>query len=253
MVRLRREIEGLKRDHGKQEPIYLKHPICREILDELLMAAVRSLEWDKGGRVLLVSPPVSLARELLSLASHVTVVESSSERASQLREGLKDVADVRTLTIHEKEYAEISFERSAFDLIVSFDDLNGYFSPGNAVRKYGRELKVSGVFAGRACFAEKSEPNNSPGRWTISQDEFERESEGGFQLEGIERIAVSGMLVGKLSGRLPQVPPWLVKRAFAASLQLDKRLSRQALEQVPAVAHIFGAKSLGFGSVFSVD
>ena len=69
----------------------------------------------------------------------------------------------------------------------------------------------------------------------------------------IERNGVSGMLVGKLSGRLPQVPPWLVKRAFAASLQLDKRLSRQALGQVPAVAHIFGAKSLGFGSVFSVD
>ena len=70
---------------------------------------------------LLVSP-VSLAGEMLGEASHVTVVEAEAGRAEMLREGLKDVADVRTLTLHEKEYAEISFERSA-DLIVSFDDL----------------------------------------------------------------------------------------------------------------------------------
>ena len=253
MVRLRREIEGLKRDHAKRPPIFLERPECRRLLDQLMTRDVKEVEWDKGGRVLLVSPPIELARLLLGEASHVTIVEPHGKRAIELREGLSDVADVRTLTIHEKEYADISFERSAFDLIVSFDDLNGYFSPGNAVRKYGRELKVSGVFAGRACFAEVSEEGNVPGRWNIAQSEFEAESDGGFKIDSIQRISATGALVGKLSGRLPQLPDWMIEKAFKASLRLDNSLSREALDQVPAVCHIFGAKSLSFGSVFRVE
>ena len=253
MVRLRREIEGLKRDHSKRIPDYLQSQHFRTILDEMFADAIRQLDWEKGGRVLAVSPPLFLARELLKEASHLTIVESDSERASVLTKGLSDVADVRTLTIHEKVYSEISFERSAFDLILSLDDLNAYFSPGNAVRKYGRELKVSGVFFGRIVLTEESCQENKAGRWAVSQFEFEKESNGGFRLDSVERVLASAMLVSKLSDRLPQLPVWALRKMFQVSAGIDSRLSKRALSQVPAISYIHGGKALGFGSVFQVN
>ena len=138
-------------------------------------------------------------------------------------------------------------------MIVSLDDLNAYFSPGNAVRKYGRELKVSGVFLGRMVFAEQACQENKAGRWAVSQHEFEKESDGGFRLDNIERVVSSGILLSKVSERLPQLPDWAVRKMFELSLALDGRLSERALLQVPSVSYVYGGKALGFGSVFQMD
>ena len=253
MVRLKREIEGLKRDPEKCLPVYLEDEERRERLDTLFRGRIEEVSWEEGGRVLLVCPPLSLARRILELASHVTIVEPDSRRTADLLEGLSSISDVRTLTLHAREYAEISFERSAFDLTISFDDLNGYFSPGNALRKYGRELKVSGVFIGRVAFARAEEIENTPGRWEVSQLEFEKESKGGFRIDSIERLAATGIFLDEVSKRMPRMPRWILKKAWSAALRVDASLSPEALAGLPAVSIVLGGKGLTFGSVFQLN
>ena len=51
MVRLKREIEGLKRDPEKCLPVYLEDEERRERLDTLFRGRIEEVSWEEGGRV----------------------------------------------------------------------------------------------------------------------------------------------------------------------------------------------------------
>ncbi len=252
MVRLKREIEGLKWDDQKVEPAFLCRADLRLSLDEPFLARVRDFEWDEGGRVLLVSPPISLVESMLELASHVTIVEHDEERGKELIEKILPTVDVRCLTLHQKRYADIAFERSSFDLIVSFDDLNYYGSPGNAVWKYGRELKVNGALLARVILIPLEEDEEDHG-WAFSQRRFESEASGGIRIEGIERISVAGLRALQALDSLPTPLRWVIRKSMNAAKRVDKSLSTEAREANTAAACLVGYKSLGFGKVFQLD
>lgn len=253
MVRLKREIEGLKRDEKKALPAYLGDDVGRTVLDRHAEHRMMEIPFERGGRSLAVSPSESQVRLLLQNSSHVSVVENDPERLTRLMDSLKDVEDVRTLTFHSKPYSEISFERSSFDFIISLDDLNWYHSPGNAVRKYGRELKVSGLFLGRCVLNRENEETNLPGEWAISEREFKRESDGGFRTDVIQRFSATGIVLGRMATRLNALPSWVREKALRGTMRLDAALSTEVLEGVPALSYIVGGKALGFGTVFHKD
>ena len=91
MVRLKREIEGLKRDEKKVLPGYLAQGVGLDVLNEHALSRTMALPFDRGGRALVVSPSELTVRALLECSAHVSVVENEPERLQTLMNSLQDV------------------------------------------------------------------------------------------------------------------------------------------------------------------
>ena len=94
------------------------------------------------------------------------------------------------------------------------------------------------------------EEHNIPGEWPISEQEFMKESAGGFRTDAIDRFSATGVALGPLAARLNAVPKWMREKLLRGSLAVDAALSDEFLKGVPALTYVTGGKALGFGSVF---
>ncbi len=146
MVRLRREIEGVRRNYAAPHPAYA--------LDETASAAVLPVldEWllaQEPGRVALAGSPRRDLAEALAKAGHwVTVSDLEDEALRQWHAELApDVAS--HLTLLARPYGDVTFGPASFDRVALFDGLSAYQEPGWILHKASRELKPDGLLAVR--------------------------------------------------------------------------------------------------------
>ncbi len=147
MVRLRREIEGVRRHPGVPVPAYAL----------TTAGAIGVLPWldswlvqQESGRVLFAGVPrEDLARTLARAGHWVTVCDLAEGEATALQARLTP-AEAGRLTLVERDYGEAAFGPSSFDLIVLADALHRYREPRWLIHKAHRELKIDGHLALRA-------------------------------------------------------------------------------------------------------
>lgn len=147
MVRLKREIEGVRRHPGVPVPAHCLTP----------EAAIGVLPWldswlvqQESGRVLFAGAPrIDLARTLARAGHWVTVCDLADGEATALQARLTP-AEAGRLTLVERDYGEAAFGTSSFDLIVLTDALHRYREPRWLIHKAHRELKIDGRLALRA-------------------------------------------------------------------------------------------------------
>lgn len=144
MVRLRREIEGVRRNHAAPRPSYALDP-------ETSAAALPPLDaWLLAQETCRLALAGSVRRDLaeaLARAGHwVTVADLDDD---ELRRWHAELApDVAShLTLLARPYGEITFGPASFDRVVLFDALAGYQEPGWIIHKASRELKPDGLLA----------------------------------------------------------------------------------------------------------
>ncbi len=147
MVRLKREIEGVRRHPGVPVPAYALTPAgaigVLPWLDSWLVAR-------EAGRVLFAGVPrIDLARTLARAGHWVTVCDLADGAATALQARLTP-AEAGRLTLVERDYGEAAFGPSSFDLIVLTDALHRYREPKWLIHKAHRELKIDGHLALRA-------------------------------------------------------------------------------------------------------
>lgn len=147
MVRLKREIEGVRRHPGVPVPAYAL----------TLGGSTGVLPWldtwlvqQEPGRVLFAGAPrVELARSLARAGHWVTVCDLAEGEATALQARLTP-AEAGRLTLIERDYGEAAFGPSSFDLVVLSDALHRYREPRWLIHKAHRELKIDGRLALRA-------------------------------------------------------------------------------------------------------
>ncbi len=147
MVRLKREIDGVRRQSGVPVPAYA---LTQE-------GAIGALPWldswlleQEPGRLLLAGAPrVELARSLARAGHWVTVCDLAEGEATALQARLTP-AEAGRLTLVERDYGEAAFGPSSFDLVVLSDALHRYREPRWLIHKAHRELKIDGRLALRA-------------------------------------------------------------------------------------------------------
>lgn len=147
MVRLKREIEGVRRHPGVPIPAYAQTP----------QGTAGVLPWleswliqQEPGRVLLAGVPrKDVARSLARLGHWVTLCDLPEGEATQLQSQLSP-AEAGRMTLVERDYGEAAFGPSSFDLILLFDALHRYRQPEWLIHKAHRELKIDGHLAVRA-------------------------------------------------------------------------------------------------------
>ena len=147
MVRLKREIEGVRRHPGVPVPAYtLSEPGTVGVLPWLDSWLLQQ----EPGRVLFAGAPrMDLARSLARAGNWVTVCDLAEGEATALQARLTPT-EAGKLTLVERDYGEAAFGPSSFDLIVLSDVLHRYREPHWLINKAHRELKVDGRLALRA-------------------------------------------------------------------------------------------------------
>lgn len=146
MVRLRREIEGVRRNHAAPKPAFAQEPaLSAQILPDL----DRWLLALPPGRVALAGSVRRDLAEALARAGHwVTVADLGDDELRQWHAELgADVAG--HLTLLARPYGDVSFGPASFDAVALFDALAGYREPAWILHKAGRELKPDGLLAVR--------------------------------------------------------------------------------------------------------
>ena len=147
MVRLKREIEGVRRHPGVPVPAYA---LTSEGAIGVLPWLDSWLVQQEPGRVLFAGAPrVDLARTLARAGHWVTVCDLADGEATALQARLTP-AEAGRLTLVERDYGEAAFGPSSFDLIVLADALHRYREPRWLINKAHRELKIDGRLALRA-------------------------------------------------------------------------------------------------------
>ena len=147
MVRLKREIEGVRRHPGVPVPAYALTQAgtvgVLPWLDSWLLQQER-------GRVLFAGAPrLDLARSLARAGDWVTVCDLAPGEATALQARLTP-SEAGRLTLVERDYGEAAFGPSSFDLIVLSDLVHRYREPRWLIHKAHRELKIDGRLALRA-------------------------------------------------------------------------------------------------------
>lgn len=147
MVRLQREIEGVRRHPGVPLPPWADEArISAALLPWLDLWLARR----EPGRVLVAGVlRLELARSLARAGHWVTVSDLPSGAATALAARLTP-AEAGRLTLVEHDYGEAAFAASSFDLVVLSDALHRYRQPRWLLHKAQRELKVDGHLALRA-------------------------------------------------------------------------------------------------------
>lgn len=153
MVRLKREIEGVRQHHGVPLPSYALDPQASAQVLPGLDEWLRTREPAEPGvepralRVLLAGVPrLDLAMDLARDGHWVTVCDLDSEQIAELHSGL-DAKVAARLTLVDRVYGEASFAPSSFDLILLADALHTYREPQWLVHKAQRELKPDALLA----------------------------------------------------------------------------------------------------------
>lgn len=147
MVRLRREVEGVRRNHAVSAAPWAGDPLWSpavlpawgEALERLTPTAA---EWPL--RVGLAGAmPVQMVASTLQRGHLVTWVEADATRREALLGSLSAEQSGR-LTIVAKDYGEAALAASAFDVVVLQDLLTCYHEPRWVLHKLARELKPGG-------------------------------------------------------------------------------------------------------------
>jgi 2-polyprenyl-3-methyl-5-hydroxy-6-metoxy-1,4-benzoquinol methylase len=147
MVRLRREIEGVRRNHAVPPPSYaLDEEACGAVLPQL----DRWLLERPVGRILLAGTPRRPLAEALARRGHWVTVADLDEVAVQQWHSTLAPGLAAQLTWMSRPYGDISFGPAVFDCIVLGDLLAGYRDPSWVLAKAVRELKPDGALAVRA-------------------------------------------------------------------------------------------------------
>lgn len=148
MVRLRREIDGVRRNYAVPELPWGRDPQWSAAAlpawsDLLLAHCPQATGWPL--RVGLAGQlPTSLIAAVLERGHLVTWVEPSPTLRDALLATLPPEASGR-LTIVNKDYGDAALSGSAFDLLVLADTLAGYAEPRWVLTKLARELKPGGI------------------------------------------------------------------------------------------------------------
>lgn len=147
MVRLRREIDGVRRNYAVPTPGYAQDPVASA---RVLPALDAWLLQQEPGRVLLAG---ALRRDLaqsLAAAGHwVTVADLTDDEMRDWHAQLRP-EEAAHLTLMARSYGEIAFGPAVFDRIALFDALGGYREPAWVINKVARELKPDGYLVARA-------------------------------------------------------------------------------------------------------
>lgn len=144
MVRLRREIEGIRRNHAMPPPPYAGDDLASALI---LPAVPDWLATHSQGRTLLAGAvPRALAERLVRAGQWVTVADLDED---SLRRWHADLAPevAAQLTLLARPYGEVSFGPASFDRIALLDALATYREPQWLLAKVVRELKPDAYFA----------------------------------------------------------------------------------------------------------
>ncbi len=141
MVRLRREIEGIRVDLSIPMPAYALSDTASAMV---LPGFDRLLHEVEGTRVLVAGAPrTELAIALAEAGRQVTITDLGSDRVKRLHANLSPTLSSR-INLVEKPYAETSFSASSFDVAIYHDLLHRYPQAEWLIHKLQRELKVDG-------------------------------------------------------------------------------------------------------------
>ncbi|MSP91209.1 MAG: methyltransferase domain-containing protein [Myxococcales bacterium] len=147
MVRLRREIEGVRPNRAVPVPAYARDERARDAVLPAFAAAVRALP---PGRTLLAGcPRPDLAAELARAGHWVTLTDLDEPQLQALHAAWPPEVLGRA-TLQARAYGDAAFSPSSFDHVVLADALHRYLEPAWLVRKAARELKPDGRLVLRA-------------------------------------------------------------------------------------------------------
>ncbi len=243
MVRLRREIEGVRRNAAVPEPSYAADALGTAWV---LPAFDRKLTDCRDARVLLAgSQRRDLALQLARAGNWVTVADLDTQAAQRWHADLQPELAAR-LTLVARPYGEVTFGPASFDRVALFDALGRYRQPSWVLHKAGRELKPEALLFVR-------ERAMASGR-TAAAEPLGRALDGG--LRGL-RWAAHSPLAGALFGpraleamdrgahlaavELPGVDS--VRELVAATLPVDDVLTGHP-QRLAAAELAFGATEL---------
>ena len=146
MVRLRREIEGVRRNWAVPVPGYARDA---QTTAWVLPQLDRWLIQQAPGRTLLAGSVRRDLAEALARAGHfVTVADLDDDEIADWHAQLP-AALAAQLTLVAKPYGEMAFGPASFDRIALFDALARYRQPQWVVAKAARELKPDATLAVR--------------------------------------------------------------------------------------------------------
>lgn len=157
MVRLRREIDGVRRNAAVPEPSHAADPLATAWV---LPALDRQLTACSEARVLLAgSERRDLALALAKAGNWVTVADLDAQAAQRWHGGLQPELAAR-LTLVARPYGEVTFAPASFDRVALFDTLGRYRQPSWVLHKAGRELKPEALLfvRERALASGRSQP-----------------------------------------------------------------------------------------------
>lgn len=148
MVRLRRELEGVRRNHAAAAPPWARDAFWSEAALPAWRQAIVAATPTAGSWPLRVCVAGALPGEtiaaLLTRGHLVTWVEPDTARRDALLAGLGADASGR-LTVVAKDYGDAALAASSLDVVVLQDELGCYFEPRWVLHKVARELKPGGV------------------------------------------------------------------------------------------------------------
>ena len=146
MVRLRREIEGVRPNRAIPLPSYCLDAAASSAV---LPAFDRYVQGCEPGRTLLAGGVRSDLAIALARAGHWVTVSDLDATALERLHARLTPAEAGRLTLVDRGYGDAAFAPSSFDLVVLFDAMHTYFEPAWLVNKAARELKPDGVLATR--------------------------------------------------------------------------------------------------------
>lgn len=146
MVRLRREIEGVRPNRAIPLPSY---SLDAEASSRVLPDFDRWLQKAEPGRVLLAGGVRADIAIALARAGHWVTLSDLDETSLGRLHARLTPAEAGRLTLVDRSYGDAAFAPSSFDLIVLFDAMHTYFEPAWLVSKAARELKPDALFAAR--------------------------------------------------------------------------------------------------------
>lgn len=146
MVRLKREIDGIRIDRSVPEPAYTLHPRGPSAV---LPGFARNIAELEGKRILVAgTPQLDLAIALAEAGHQVTLTDLLPRDVPDIHARLSQAALGR-MNLVDRSYGETTFAPSAFDEVVLLDSLHAYPAAQWLVHKLHRELKIDGKLHAR--------------------------------------------------------------------------------------------------------
>jgi SAM-dependent methyltransferase len=200
MVRLKREIEGVRRNLAVPLPSYAQDPVGMAAVLPSLDAWVRQLE---PGRALLAGAPRADLAIALARAGHwVTLCDLDDDGVAALHATLGP-SEAGRLTLVNRTYGQAALTPSSFDLVVLSDVLHTYVDPMWLVNKAHRELKPDGLLVARVLAQGDTAPCRSHGASAATSRPAQAISVAvGQGLRGFERLLhtrLAPLLAGPLA------------------------------------------------------